>query len=123
MTQFLDADVLVIGAPMYNFTIPSTLKAWVDRTTVSGTTFRYTASGPQGLAGGMRVIIASAHGGMHNGAPSDFQEPLLRFLFGFLGIDDVESVRAEGVAVSTEHRSKAIEMAIGSIVQPPRQAA
>jgi FMN-dependent NADH-azoreductase len=121
--QFLDADVVVIGAPMYNFSIPSTLKAWIDRIAVSGKTFRYTAEGPEGLAGGKRVIIASSRGGVHSGAPSDFQEPYLRFLFGFIGITDVEFVRAEGVAMSAEHREQAIEAAIGSIAEPLKQAA
>jgi FMN-dependent NADH-azoreductase len=71
---------------MYNFSIPSTLKAWIDRVAVAGKTFRYTADGPEGLAKGKRMIVASARGGLHSGAPSDFQEPYLRLLFGFLGI-------------------------------------
>lgn len=123
LAQFLDADVVVIGAPMYNFAIPSTLKAWIDRITVSGTTFRYTDSGPQGLVGGKRVIVASSRGGMHNGQPSDFQEPFLRFLFGFLGIKYVEFVRAEGVAMSPQARSDAMDSAIAGIAEPLREAA
>lgn len=123
MQQFLAADVVVIGAPMYNFAIPSTLKAWIDRIAVSGKTFRYTAEGPEGLAGGKRVIVASSRGGVHSGAPSDFQEPYLRYLFGFLGISDVEFVRAEGVAMSAEHRGQAIGAAIDSIAEPLRRAA
>lgn len=123
LKQFLEADVVVIGAPMYNFAIPSTLKAWIDRVTVAGTTFRYTENGPEGLAGGKKLVIASGRGGLHSGAPSDFQEPFLRFLFGFLGIEDVEFVRAEGVALSPQHRAEAIAAARGSIVEPICEAA
>ena len=72
LQQFLDADVIVVGAPMYNFGIPSTLKAWIDRITVAGKTFRYTDKGPEGLAGGKRVIVASGRGGLHTGAAQRF---------------------------------------------------
>jgi len=123
MEQFLAADVIVIGAPMYNFGIPSTLKAWIDRVAVAGKTFRYTENGPEGLAGGKKVIVASGRGGLHTGAPSDFQEPYLTFVLGFLGINDVEFVRAEGVAYSPEHRSTAIAGAKAAIPAPLAKAA
>jgi FMN-dependent NADH-azoreductase len=123
LQQFLDADVLVIGSPMYNFTIPSTLKAWIDRIAVAGTTFRYTESGPEGLMTGKKVIVASGRGGIHSGAPSDFQEPYLRQMLGFLGIDDVEFVRAEGVAYSPQHRADALAAAHAAIAVPLRKAA
>jgi len=124
MQQFLDADIVVIGAPMYNFSVPSTLKAWIDRIAVAGTTFRYTESGPQGLAGGKRVIIASGRGGMYGDAsPADFQEAYLRQVFGFLGVDDVQLVRAEGVAYSPQHRSDALAAAQAAIEVPLREAA
>lgn len=123
MQQFLDADVIVIGAPMYNFGVPSTLKAWIDRVSVAGKTFRYTEKGPEGLAGGKRVIVASGRGGIHAGAPSDFVEPYLSFLFGFLGIKDVEFVRAEGVGYSPQHRADALAAAHASIPEPLREAA
>lgn len=123
LQQFLDADVIVIGAPMYNFSIPSTLKAWIDRIAVRGKTFRYTEKGPEGLAGGKRVIVASGRGGLHTGAPSDFQEPYLSFMFGFLGIEDVEFIRAEGVGSSPQHRSEAIAGAHASISVQLREAA
>ncbi|WP_225763720.1 NAD(P)H-dependent oxidoreductase [Stenotrophomonas sp. Marseille-Q4652] len=118
LQQFLEADVLVIGAPMYNFTVPSTLKAWIDRIAVAGRTFRYTENGPEGLAGGKRVIVVSTRGGLHTGAPTDFQEPYLRQIFAFLGINDVEFVRAEGVAYSPQHRSDAIDQALAALPQP-----
>jgi FMN-dependent NADH-azoreductase len=115
MEEFLAADVIVLGVPMYNFGIPSQLKAWIDRIAVAGTTFRYTASGPEGLAGGKRVIVASSRGGFYGegtaGAGMDFQESYLRAVLGFLGITDVEFVRAEGVAVSAEHKDKALNAA------------
>lgn len=122
--QFLDADTVVIGAPMYNFAIPSTLKAWIDRITVRGKTFRYTENGPEGLAGGKRVIIATGRGSAHgDNAPSDFQEPYLRFLFGFIGIKNVEFVRAEGVGLSPQHRADALAAAHASIPMPLSEAA
>ena len=116
--QFLDADVIVIGSPMYNFGISSTLKAWIDRVAVAGRTFRYTEAGPEGLAQGKRVIVASGRGGIHTNAPSDFQEPYLRQVLGFLGITEVEFVRAEGVAYSPQHRSDALASAHASIPAP-----
>lgn len=123
LRQFLDADVVVIGAPMYNFGIPSTLKAWIDRVAVAGRTFRYTEKGPEGLAGNKKVIIASGRGGIHSGAASDFQEPYLKFVLGFLGIIDVEFVRAEGVNYSPQHRADAMASALASIPLPQRLAA
>lgn len=123
LEQFLAADVVVIGAPMYNFAIPSTLKAWIDRVTVAGKTFHYTDAGPEGLAGGKRVIVASGRGGLHAGAPSDFVEPYLGFVLGFMGIKDVEFVRAEGVAYSPQHRIDAIAGALAAIPAPLREAA
>ena len=123
LDEFLAADIVVIGAPMYNFSIPSQLKAWLDRIAVAGKTFRYGANGPEGLAGGKRVIVASSRGGMHADSPMDFQEPYLRALLGFLGIEQVEFVRAEGVNMGVEHKSKALAVArqaigtLGSIAQ------
>ncbi|UXA52834.1 FMN-dependent NADH-azoreductase [Xanthomonas prunicola] len=115
MQQFLQADVIVIGAPMYNFAIPSTLKAWIDRIAVAGRTFQYTANGPEGLAGGKRIIIASARGGIYAEPTNDFQEPYLRQVFGFLGIHDISFVRAEGVAYSPQHRADALASALAGL--------
>lgn len=116
LEQFLAADVLVIGAPIYNFSIPSQLKAWIDRISVAGRTFRYTANGPEGLAGGKQVIVALARGGVSR--PDDrgeFGESYLKFLFGFLGITDVRFVRAEGLALSPQHRQASLEAARAAI--------
>ena len=123
MQEFLEADVVVLGAPMYNFGIPSTLKAWIDRIAVAGKTFRYTESGPQGLAGGRKVILASSRGGFHQDSGADFQEPYLRFVLGFLGITDIEVVRAEGLAVSPQHRTDGLAAAHASIRVPLAEAA
>ena len=124
LDQFLAADAVVIGAPMYNFGIPSTLKAWIDRIAVAGKTFRYTEAGPQGLAGGKQVVVASGRGSaLGDGHPADFQEAYLRQVFGFLGIDGITFVRAEGVALSPEHRATALAAAHAAIPQPLRAAA
>lgn len=124
LQQFLAADVLVIGAPMYNFGIPSTLKAWIDRIAVRGQTFRYTKRGPEGLAGGKRVIVASGRGSaLGEASPADFQEAYLRQVFGFLGIGEVAFVRAEGVGLSPAHRAEAIAAARAAIAPPVRKAA
>jgi FMN-dependent NADH-azoreductase len=112
LAEFLAADVVVIGAPMYNFSIPSTLKAWIDRISVAGVTFRYGADGPEGLAGGKRIIVASTRGGAHGNGPLDFQEPYLRALFGFLGTAPVEFVRAEGLALSGIDRAAVLREAL-----------
>ncbi|HEY0333352.1 MAG TPA: NAD(P)H-dependent oxidoreductase [Stenotrophomonas sp.] len=122
LQQFLDADVVVIGAPMYNFSVPSTLKAWIDRVAVAGRTFRYTENGPEGMAGGKRVVIVSGRGGIHTDAPTDFQEPYLRQVFAFLGVNEIEFVRAEGVAYSPQHRSDALAQAHAVIKAIPALA-
>lgn len=95
---------------------------------MAGRTFHYTADGPQGLAGGKTVIVASGRGGLHVGAPTDFQEPYLRQVFAFLGIDDVRFVRAEGVALSPQHRAEALAAArdaipVAAMPEPVRTAA
>ena len=112
LREFLAADVIVIGAPLYNFSLPSQLKAWIDRVAIKGRTFRYGPRGPEGLAGGKQVIVAIARGGVYeSGAGTEFAESYLRFLFGFLGVSDVTFVRAEGLNVSPEHRERAVASA------------
>ena len=124
LQQFLDSDVIVIGAPMYNFSVPSTLKAWIDRVAVAGRSFRYTENGPEGLAKGKRMVIASGRGGIYgDNSPADFQEAYLRQVFGFLGVTDIEFIRAEGVAYSPQHRTDALEGAKAAIQAPLREAA
>lgn len=126
LDEFLAADVVVVGAPMYNFSIPSTLKAWIDRLAIAGKTFRYTAAGPEGLAGGKRVIIASSRGGIYSEGPAeamDFQEDYLRKVFGFFGVTDIEVVRAEGVNLGPEQKAQAVANALESIRDCERLAA
>ncbi|HET6586840.1 MAG TPA: NAD(P)H-dependent oxidoreductase [Oleiagrimonas sp.] len=126
LADFLAADVIVIGAPMYNFSISSQLKAWIDRIAVPGKVFRYTESGPEGLAGGKRVIIASSRGGVYSEGPAtaaDFQEPYLRTVLGFFGITDIRFVRAEGVGLGPEQKAQAIETALADIHQVTALAA
>ncbi|AIO43870.1 MULTISPECIES: FMN-dependent NADH-azoreductase [Burkholderia] len=115
LEEFLAADIVVIGAPMYNFGIASQLKAWVDRISVAGTTFRYDENGPVGLCGGKKLVIASSRGGVYSvGSPFasfDHQETYLRDAFGFLGITDITFIRAEGVAMGADKRTGAIASA------------
>ena len=108
------ADTIVIGLPMYNFGIPSTLKAWFDHVLRAGVTFAYTAEGPKGLVENKRAIVVETRGGLYSEGPAkvmDFQEPYLRQLFGFIGITDVTFVRAEKIGFGLEARDQAIEAA------------
>ena len=113
--EFMAAEVVVIGAPMYNFSVPTQLKAWIDRICQAGRTFRYSEKGPVGLAGGRKVIVASARGGRYAGTPVeaalDHQEAYLKAVMGFVGITDVSFIRAEGVAMGPEPRAQALEAA------------
>ncbi|TWC23030.1 MULTISPECIES: FMN-dependent NADH-azoreductase [unclassified Pseudomonas] len=116
LAEFLAADAVVIAAPMYNFTIPTQLKAWIDRIAVAGKTFSYTEAGPQGLCGGKKLVIVSTAGGLHAGKPSGVaHEDYLQHMFGFLGITDIEIVRAEGLAYGDDMRNKAMSEAKAQI--------
>ena len=120
LDEFLAADTVVIGAPMYNFTIPSQLKAWLDRILVAGRTFRYTETGPEGLAGGRRVIVALARGGIYTeGSPAaalEHLESYLRGVFNFIGIEP-EFVAADGLNLGIEQRAEAIDAALGETLR------
>lgn len=119
LDEFLSADIVVVGAPMYNFAIPSQLKAWIDRLAVAGKTFRYTEKGPEGLASGKKVIVASSRGGFYGPqtpiAFLDHQETYLRNIFGFFGIADVTFIRAEGINMGADQRAQSIAAAQSSI--------
>lgn len=119
LDEFLAADVVVIGVPMYNFGMPSQLKAWFDHILIAGQTFRYGAEGPEGLAGTKRVIVASSRGGFYGpasaGAANEHAESHLRAMLGFIGIIDPEVIVAEGVAIGPEHRQAALDAALASI--------
>ena len=120
LDEFLAADAVVIGAPMYNFTLPSQLKAWIDRVLVAGKTFRYTENGPEGLASGKRVIIALARGGVYSaGSPAaalEHLESYLRGVFNFIGIEP-EFVAADGLNFGPEQREQSLRQALGETVR------
>lgn len=121
LEEFLAADVIVVGAPMYNFSIPTQLKAWIDRIARAGKTFKYTENGPVGLAGGKQVLIASSRGGAYSTNEAmralDHQEAYLRTVFGFFGITDVNIVRAEGLNMGEAVRSAAFDQADAQIAE------
>lgn len=134
VSQFLAADVIVIGAPLYNFSIPSQLKAWIDRIAQAGRTFKYTDKGPVGLAGGKTVIVASSRGGVYStsegGQAMEHQESYLKVVFGFFGITDVRFVRAEGVGMGPDAKAQALANAdrdiqahLGTAANQPQVAA
>jgi FMN-dependent NADH-azoreductase len=115
LDEFLAAGTVVIGAPMYNFTLPTQLKAWIDRVVIAGKTFQYGANGPEGLAGPKRVIVALARGGIYSEGPAaalEHLETYLRGVFNFIGIEP-EFVVAEGLNLSPEHRQQALDLAVG----------
>jgi len=102
VAELKQADEVVIGLPMYNFTIPSTFKSWMDYVARAGVTFRYTENGPQGLIDDRPLHVLSARGGEYAGTPADTQTPLVQSFFGMLGIEDVRFVYAEGLAMGEQ---------------------
>lgn len=118
VSEFLASDVIVLGVPMYNFSVPSQLKAWLDRIAQPGRTFRYTETGPVGLSGDKAVIVASTRGGMYSSGPAavmDHQESYLKAFFGFLGIQRVHFVRAELLTKGAELRSQSMREALDQL--------
>jgi FMN-dependent NADH-azoreductase len=112
------ADVVVIGAPMYNFSVPTSLRSWFDHVLRAGETFRYTEAGPEGLLPGKRVVVIESRGGLYSEGPAqaiDFQEPYLRHLLGFMGLTDVTFVRAEKIGYGPDARTAAIASATGEL--------
>jgi len=115
LDEFLAADTVVIGAPMYNFTVPSQLKAWIDRILVAGKTFRYGANGPEGLAGGKRVIVALSRGGFYeDGSAFEHAKSYLQAALGFIGITP-EFITADGIAVGPEQREAGIASGLAEV--------
>ena len=106
--EVLAADVLVLAAPMYNFAIPSTLKAWLDHVLRAGVTFKYTETGPQGLLTGKQAYVLTARGGLYAGSTSDHQEPYLRQVMAFIGIHDVTFIHAEGLNLGGDFQEKGL---------------
>ncbi|AGU49685.1 putative FMN-dependent NADH-azoreductase [Variovorax paradoxus B4] len=127
VSQFLAADVVVVGAPLYNFSVPTQLKAWIDRLAQIGRTFKYTDKGPVGLAGGKTVIVASSRGGIYSttegGQAAEHQESYLKVVFGFFGITDVRFVRAEGLAMGDAPKAAALATARADIRAATAEAA
>jgi FMN-dependent NADH-azoreductase len=119
LDEFLAADIVVVGAPMYNFSVPSQLKAWIDRIAIAGKTFHYTANGPEGLVKNKRVIIALARGGFYGegspAAPLEHVETYLRGLFNFIGVEP-QFVYADGLGVSPEQREQSLQQAHKDVV-------
>ncbi|WP_257165588.1 FMN-dependent NADH-azoreductase [Bradyrhizobium sp. SRS-191] len=118
LDEFLRADIVVIGAPMYNFSVPSQLKAWIDRILVPGKTFKYGANGPEGLVGGKRVIVALSRGGFYGSAPMaalEHLETYLRGVLGFIGVTAPEFVAADGIMVGPEQREQALAHALKTV--------
>lgn len=111
VNELLAADTVIIGSAMYNFGITSTLKAWLDHVLRAGVTFRYGENGPEGLAGGRKVYVVTARGGMYQGSPLDHQEPYLKTALGFIGIDDIEFIHVEGQAMGEDAAAKGREVA------------
>ena len=109
--ELLAADVLVLAAPMYNFAIPSTLKAWLDHVMRAGVTFKYTETGPQGLLVGKKAYVLTARGGLYAGSTSDHQEPYLRQVMAFIGIHDVTFIHAEGMNLGGDFQEKGLNQA------------
>jgi FMN-dependent NADH-azoreductase len=116
LAEFLAADIVVIGAPLYNFTISSQLKAWIDRILVAGQTFKYTESGAVGLVPQKRVIVAVARGGLYGAgtpnAAAEHAETYLRVVLGFIGITNPEIIVAEGIALGPDARQQALDAAL-----------
>lgn len=115
--ELLAADVLVLAAPMYNFAIPSTLKAWLDHVLRAGVTFKYTETGPQGLLTGKRAFVLTARGGIYAGSGLDHQEPYLRQALAFIGIHDVQFIHAEGLNLGAEFSEKGLAQAKAKLAE------
>ena len=115
--ELLAADVLVLAAPMYNFAIPSTLKAWLDHVLRAGVTFKYTETGPKGLLSGKRAFVLTARGGIYAGSAQDHQEPYLRQALAFVGIPDVSFIHAEGLNLGAEFMEKGLNQAQAQLAQ------
>ena len=121
ISELQDADLLVIGAPMYNFTIPSVLKAWLDHVARAGVTFKYTENGSVGLLENKKVIIMASMGGIHEAGKTDHLSPYLKTILGFLGINDVEIVFAQGLNMGAELREASLLSAKSKIAEIANQ--
>ncbi len=105
------ADLVVVGLPMYNFGVPTQFKAWFDHIARAGVTFRYTANGPEGLVADRPVRVFASHGGFHVGQPHETSTTFIKAIFGFIGIEDVRFIYAEGLNISEDVKEEALEKA------------
>ena len=124
--ELRNADVIALGLPMYNFGIPSTLKAYFDHIARAGVTFKYTENGAVGLLSGKKVYVFAARGGMYQGTPADTQTGYVRDFLRFIGLSDVEFVYAEGLAMGEESKQAGLAKAenmIRQLIAPMREAA
>lgn len=125
--ELIAAAVILIGLPMYNFSVPASFKAWIDQVARVGRTFQYTDDGPKGLLAGKKVIVSIATGGTPSGSPVDFASAYVRFFLGFIGIEDVTFINADKVGQSVdqalEANGSALETIVAAITQATRQAA
>lgn len=117
ITEVQKADILVLGVPMYNFSVPAQLKNWIDAISRAGVTFRYTELGPEGLLKGKKAVVVQARGGIHRNSPTDTMTPYLKTILGFLGITDVEFVYAEGLSMGPEAEKNGLAAAYEQIEQ------
>ncbi|WP_416305027.1 FMN-dependent NADH-azoreductase [Neptunicella sp. SCSIO 80796] len=116
IAEVQQADIIIVGAPMYNFGIPTQLKSWFDHIARAGVTFKYSETGPVGLLGDKKVYVVTARGGLHKGNGTDLDSSYLQTMFGFLGITDVEFIYAEGVNLGDDARSKSIAAAEQQVI-------
>jgi len=115
IAELKEAELVVIGLPMYNFGVPTQFKSWIDNIARAGVTFRYTETGPEGLIANKPVIVFAARGGLYANTPQDHQEPFVRQFFSFIGVNDVRFVYAEGVNMGDEAKAKALAHARSEI--------
>ena len=115
IAELKGSDLVVIAAPMYNFSIPTQLKNWIDLIARAGVTFRYTETGPVGLVENTRALVISPRGGMHVGSATDLVTPYMRTVLGFIGIKDVDFIYAEGMGMGPDAQAKGIEQAKGQL--------
>ena len=111
VAEVMDADIIVMGLPMYNFSVPSMLKAWVDHIARAGVTFKYTEQGPEGLLGGKKAYLVASLGGDHDTDGADFLRPYMKLIMGFVGITDVEIISAGGLNINPERKEQAVAKA------------
>lgn len=115
LNTFFESDIIVIGAPMYNFSIPSQLKSWIDRLLISGVTFKYTENGPIGLVNNKKLIIVSTKGGLYPDNIPNYQNDYLKAVFNFIGITDIKIINAEGLNLGENYKNESLDKAFKEI--------